>query len=126
MYHSPATRRNAIARPLRKAGHCGRPPHGRHAGGSGAGPRAWVGLRHVIRAPRCHSPDGAYGRVAMVSWRERPPMRVRRRSRSCRPSDLKVERVKMDSAVQRKNMVDSQVRPSDVTDRRIARAMLER
>jgi protein-L-isoaspartate(D-aspartate) O-methyltransferase len=31
----------------------------------------------------------------------------------------------MDSAVQRKNMVDSQVRPSDVTDRRIARAMLE-
>ncbi|MFV0295191.1 MAG: protein-L-isoaspartate O-methyltransferase family protein [Hyphomicrobiaceae bacterium] len=30
----------------------------------------------------------------------------------------------MDSAVQRKNMVDSQVRPSDVTDRRIARAML--
>jgi len=31
----------------------------------------------------------------------------------------------MDSAVQRKNMVDSQVRPSDVTDRRIARAMLD-
>lgn len=31
----------------------------------------------------------------------------------------------MDSVVQRKNMVDSQVRPSDVTDRRIARAMLE-
>ncbi|MGE0698691.1 MAG: protein-L-isoaspartate O-methyltransferase [Hyphomicrobiaceae bacterium] len=31
----------------------------------------------------------------------------------------------MDSAVQRKNMVDSQVRPSDVTDRRIPRAMLE-
>lgn len=31
----------------------------------------------------------------------------------------------MDRAVQRKNMVDSQVRPSDVTDRRIARAMLE-
>ena len=31
----------------------------------------------------------------------------------------------MHSAVQRKNMVDSQVRPSDVTDRRIARAMLE-
>jgi len=31
----------------------------------------------------------------------------------------------MDSAIQRKNMVDSQVRPSDVTDRRIARAMLE-
>jgi protein-L-isoaspartate(D-aspartate) O-methyltransferase len=31
----------------------------------------------------------------------------------------------MGSAVQRKNMVDSQVRPSDVTDRRIARAMLE-
>ena len=30
----------------------------------------------------------------------------------------------MDSAVQRKNMVDSQVRPSDVTDRRISRAML--
>lgn len=31
----------------------------------------------------------------------------------------------MNRAVQRKNMVDSQVRPSDVTDRRIARAMLE-
>jgi protein-L-isoaspartate(D-aspartate) O-methyltransferase len=31
----------------------------------------------------------------------------------------------MDSAIQRRNMVDSQVRPSDVTDRRIARAMLE-
>jgi protein-L-isoaspartate(D-aspartate) O-methyltransferase len=31
----------------------------------------------------------------------------------------------MDSTVQRKNMVDSQVRPSDVTDRRIARAMLD-
>lgn len=31
----------------------------------------------------------------------------------------------MDSAVQRRNMVDSQVRPSDVTDRRVARAMLE-
>ncbi|MDX2158821.1 MAG: protein-L-isoaspartate O-methyltransferase [Hyphomicrobiaceae bacterium] len=31
----------------------------------------------------------------------------------------------MDSAVQRRNMVDSQVRPSDVTDRRIPRAMLE-
>jgi protein-L-isoaspartate(D-aspartate) O-methyltransferase len=31
----------------------------------------------------------------------------------------------MDSALQRKNMVDSQVRPSDVTDRRISRAMLE-
>lgn len=31
----------------------------------------------------------------------------------------------MDSAVQRRNMVDSQVRPSDVTDRRISRAMLE-
>ena len=30
----------------------------------------------------------------------------------------------MDSAVQRKNMVDFQVLPSDVTDRRIARAML--
>lgn len=31
----------------------------------------------------------------------------------------------MDSAIQRRNMVDSQVRPSDVTDRRIARAMLD-
>ena len=31
----------------------------------------------------------------------------------------------MDSAVQRKNMVDSQVRPSDVTERRLIRAMLE-
>jgi protein-L-isoaspartate(D-aspartate) O-methyltransferase len=31
----------------------------------------------------------------------------------------------MDSVVQRKNMVDSQVRPSDVTDRRIAQAMLD-
>lgn len=31
----------------------------------------------------------------------------------------------MDSAVQRRNMVDSQVRPNDVTDRRIARAMLD-
>jgi protein-L-isoaspartate(D-aspartate) O-methyltransferase len=31
----------------------------------------------------------------------------------------------MSSAVQRKNMVDSQVRPSDVTDRRLIRAMLE-
>lgn len=31
----------------------------------------------------------------------------------------------VDAAVQRLNMVDSQVRPSDVTDRRIARAMLE-
>ena len=31
----------------------------------------------------------------------------------------------MNSAIQRRNMVDSQVRPSDVTDRRIARAMLE-
>ncbi|MBS0242221.1 MAG: protein-L-isoaspartate O-methyltransferase [Proteobacteria bacterium] len=30
----------------------------------------------------------------------------------------------MDSAIQRKNMVDSQVRPSDVVDRRIPRAML--
>lgn len=30
-----------------------------------------------------------------------------------------------DAAVQRKNMVDSQVRPSDVTDRRIINAMLE-
>ncbi len=30
-----------------------------------------------------------------------------------------------DAAVQRLNMVESQVRPSDVTDRRIARAMLE-
>ncbi len=30
-----------------------------------------------------------------------------------------------DTALQRKNMVESQVRPSDVTDRRIARAMLE-
>jgi protein-L-isoaspartate(D-aspartate) O-methyltransferase len=30
----------------------------------------------------------------------------------------------MDSAVQRRSMVDSQVRPSDVTDRRIHRAML--
>ncbi len=30
----------------------------------------------------------------------------------------------MDSVVQRKNMVDSQVRPSDVTDRRLIRAML--
>ncbi len=30
----------------------------------------------------------------------------------------------MDSAIQRKIMVDSQVRPNDVTDRRIARAML--
>ncbi|MDX2289802.1 MAG: protein-L-isoaspartate O-methyltransferase [Hyphomicrobiaceae bacterium] len=31
----------------------------------------------------------------------------------------------VDAAVQRKNMVESQVRPSDVTDRRIMRAMLE-
>lgn len=31
----------------------------------------------------------------------------------------------MDTAIQRKNMVESQVRPSDVTDRRILRAMLE-
>lgn len=31
----------------------------------------------------------------------------------------------MDIAIQRKNMVESQVRPSDVTDRRIIRAMLE-
>ncbi len=31
----------------------------------------------------------------------------------------------MDAGVQRKNMVESQVRPSDVTDRRIMRAMLE-
>lgn len=31
----------------------------------------------------------------------------------------------MDTAIQRKNMVESQVRPSDVTDRRIIRAMLE-
>lgn len=31
----------------------------------------------------------------------------------------------IDYAVQRKNMVESQVRPSDVTDRRIIRAMLE-
>lgn len=31
----------------------------------------------------------------------------------------------MDSAVQRKNMVDSQVRPNDVTDRRLIGAMLE-
>lgn len=31
----------------------------------------------------------------------------------------------IDFAVQRKNMVESQVRPSDVTDRRIIRAMLE-
>ena len=30
-----------------------------------------------------------------------------------------------DFAVQRKNMVESQVRPSDVTDRRVVRAMLE-
>lgn len=30
-----------------------------------------------------------------------------------------------DAALQRKNMVESQVRPSDVTDRRITRAMLE-
>lgn len=30
----------------------------------------------------------------------------------------------MDTSVQRKNMVDSQVRPSDVTDRRIFRAMM--
>lgn len=30
-----------------------------------------------------------------------------------------------DTALQRKNMVESQVRPSDVTDRRIMRAMLE-
>ena len=31
----------------------------------------------------------------------------------------------MDYAIQRKNMVESQVRPSDVTDRRIIRAMLD-
>ena len=31
----------------------------------------------------------------------------------------------VDFAVQRTNMVDSQIRPSDVTDRRIPRAMLE-
>ncbi len=31
----------------------------------------------------------------------------------------------MDTAIQRKNMVESQVRPSDVTDRRIIRAMLD-
>ncbi len=31
----------------------------------------------------------------------------------------------IDAAVQRKNMVESQVRPSDVTDRRILRAMLD-
>ncbi len=31
----------------------------------------------------------------------------------------------IDFALQRKNMVESQVRPSDVTDRRIVRAMLE-
>ena len=31
----------------------------------------------------------------------------------------------MDTATQRKNMVESQVRPSDVTDRRIIRAMLD-
>jgi len=31
----------------------------------------------------------------------------------------------MDTVLQRKNMVESQVRPSDVTDRRIIRAMLE-
>jgi protein-L-isoaspartate(D-aspartate) O-methyltransferase len=31
----------------------------------------------------------------------------------------------VDTAIQRKNMVESQVRPSDVTDRRIIRAMLE-
>ena len=31
----------------------------------------------------------------------------------------------IDAAIQRKNMVESQVRPSDVTDRRIVRAMLE-
>ncbi len=31
----------------------------------------------------------------------------------------------MDYATQRKNMVESQVRPSDITDRRIIRAMLE-
>ncbi len=33
--------------------------------------------------------------------------------------------VSVDAAVQRTNMVDSQIRPSDVTDRRIIRAMLE-
>lgn len=47
------------------------------------------------------------------------------RAPECGCIGLMVERAKMDSAVQRKNMVDSQVRPSDVTDRRIARAMLE-
>lgn len=31
----------------------------------------------------------------------------------------------IDAALQRKNMVESQVRPSDVTDRRVIRAMLE-
>ena len=31
----------------------------------------------------------------------------------------------VDFAIQRKNMVESQVRPSDITDRRIMRAMLD-
>ena len=31
----------------------------------------------------------------------------------------------IDVALQRKNMVESQVRPSDITDRRIIRAMLD-
>jgi len=35
------------------------------------------------------------------------------------------EDLRVDYATQRKNMVESQVRPSDVTDRRIIRAMLE-
>jgi len=35
------------------------------------------------------------------------------------------EEDKVDYAIQRKNMVESQVRPSDVTDRRIIRAMLD-
>lgn len=44
-------------------------------------------------------------------------------AQAARPRGFEEDRV--DYATQRKNMVESQVRPSDVTDRRIIRAMLE-
>lgn len=42
-----------------------------------------------------------------------------------RPTSRRTSEDAVDYATQRKNMVESQVRPSDVTDRRIIRAMLE-
>lgn len=74
------------------------------------------------------APAGGFGREA--GWQRRGALgNVRPSGRAKRRAGCPIGPIPgtcmIDFALQRKNMVESQVRPSDVTDRRIIRAMLE-